>query len=137
GIACRNCLINVAESVVKISHFGKSKQAEKYEIPKDEKLSLQWQAPEVILTRIFTAKCDVYSYGVLVWEIFNNAEPPFDGIDEEKLKAKISDPSFRPRLDPELPLIARKVMMTCWQADPGKRPVMTEVTLFLLQAPPE
>ncbi|PIO60230.1 hypothetical protein TELCIR_18278, partial [Teladorsagia circumcincta] len=136
-IACRNCLINVAESVVKISHFGSSKQAEKYEIPKEEKLSLQWQAPEVIATRIYTAKCDVYSYGILVWEIFHNAETPFEGIDEKTLEAKMSDPSFRPRLNPELPIIARKVMMTCWQADPVKRPVMTEVTLFLIQAPAE
>ncbi|PIO59875.1 hypothetical protein TELCIR_18647, partial [Teladorsagia circumcincta] len=46
------------------------------------------QAPEVIATRTYTAKCDVYSYGILVWEIFHNAETPFEGIDEKTLEAK-------------------------------------------------
>ncbi|VDL73690.1 unnamed protein product [Nippostrongylus brasiliensis] len=71
-VACRNCLIDASENLVKISDFGLSKVADQYEIPATEKLPIRWQAPEVLRTRIYTAKCDVYSYGILVWEIFND-----------------------------------------------------------------
>lgn len=47
------------------------------------------QAPEVIKTRIYTAKCDVYSYAITVWEIFHNAETPFTGIDNKTIKEKV------------------------------------------------
>ncbi|KAK5983610.1 Tyrosine-protein kinase, partial [Trichostrongylus colubriformis] len=137
NIACRHCLINVAENLVKLSDFSLSKQTEKYNIPEDEKLPLAWYAPEAILTRVYTAKCDVYSYGIFVWEIFNNADTPFKDVDQKMLKDKISNPSFRPRIDPELPEVAHKVMKACWQADPVKRPAMSQVILFLIQAPPE
>ncbi|VDO35690.1 unnamed protein product [Haemonchus placei] len=41
-IACRNCLIDVSKGIVKLSDFGLSKQAESYNIPKDEKIPIKW-----------------------------------------------------------------------------------------------
>ncbi|VDO87615.1 unnamed protein product [Heligmosomoides polygyrus] len=88
-VACRNCLLDIKNNIVKITDFGLSKQGESYKIPDNEPLPIRWQAPEVIKTRIYTAKCDVYSYAITVWEIFHNAETPFTGIDNKTIKEKV------------------------------------------------
>ncbi|KJH46868.1 SH2 domain protein [Dictyocaulus viviparus] len=134
-IACRNCLIDVRANIVKISDFGLSKQADSYNIPQDEPLPIRWQAPEVIATRVYTMKSDVYSFGILLWEIFNDAEVPFKGIDNKTIKSKIGDPKFRPPLDPSIPLIIRRVMKTCWRAEPTRRPTMELLAKYLIHSP--
>ncbi|WKX92416.1 hypothetical protein Q1695_010442 [Nippostrongylus brasiliensis] len=136
-VACRNCLIDASENLVKISDFGLSKVADQYEIPATEKLPIRWQAPEVLRTRIYTAKCDVYSYGILVWEIFNDGETPYKGIDNKTIRLKIVDPNFRPEVDNNLPQLVHRVAKTCWRGDPKKRPTMDQVARYLIDAPPE
>ncbi|KJH46867.1 SH2 domain protein [Dictyocaulus viviparus] len=136
-VACRNCLIDLKSNVVKISDFGMSKQGESYTIPHHEVLPIRWQAPEVILTRIYTMKSDVYSFGILLWEIFHNAEHPFDGIDNKTIREKISSPRFRPPVNPATPLIIQKAMRACWRADPKKRPTMEQTAKYLYNAPIE
>ncbi|PIO62939.1 protein tyrosine kinase [Teladorsagia circumcincta] len=136
-IACRNCLIDVTKGIVKISDFGMSKQGDFYKIPGTEKLPIKWQAPEVISTRVYTAKCDVYSYGILLWEIFNNGETPYKGIDNKTVREKISNPNFRPPTDATLPIVIYRVMKTCWRANPVKRPSMAQIARYLVNAPPE
>ncbi|KJH46879.1 protein tyrosine kinase [Dictyocaulus viviparus] len=136
-IACRNCLINLKRKIVKITDFGLSKQASTYKIKDNERLPIRWQAPEVILTRIYTVKCDVYSYGILVWEIFNDAEQPFKGMDLKTVRSKINDPKFRPPVDLKIPIVIQRVMRSCWRADPKKRPNMAQAARYLIHAPPE
>ncbi|XGW24632.1 hypothetical protein V3C99_006230 [Haemonchus contortus] len=136
-VACRNCLIDVSKGIVKLTDFGLSKQAESYTIPKDEKLPIRWQAPEVIATRVYTLKSDVYSYGVLLWEIFNNGEAPYKGMDNKAVRENILDPKFRPPTDDSLPIVVSKVMLTCWRADPAKRPTMARIVQYLSNARPE
>ncbi|RCN39672.1 hypothetical protein ANCCAN_14414 [Ancylostoma caninum] len=96
-----------------------------------------WQAPEVISERVYTTKCDVYSFAILLWEIFNNAQMPHARFSNKVVKQRISDPSFRPPLDSKLPIVIKRVMKTCWRADPNKRPTMAQAARYLLFAPPE
>ncbi|VDO35688.1 unnamed protein product [Haemonchus placei] len=88
-VACRNCLIDVSKGIVKLTDFGMSKQGDTYNIPMDEKVPVKWQAPEVLTKRLYTPKSDVYSYGILTWEIFNNGEPPFKGIENRVVREKV------------------------------------------------
>ncbi|KAK6015974.1 protein tyrosine kinase [Ostertagia ostertagi] len=132
-VACRNCLIDEKNNIVKISDFGLSKQGDSYKVPEEEKLAIRWQAPEVIATRVYTPACDVYSYGILVWEIFNDAEMPYKGIDNKTIKAKISEPDFRPNIDPAIPHNVQVVMKCCWNGDPAQRPTMKRVFELLLR----
>ncbi|KAK6751326.1 hypothetical protein RB195_002983 [Necator americanus] len=136
-IACRNCLIDLKKNVVKISDFGLSKQAESYSIRPDEKLPIRWQAPEVITTRIYTMKCDVYSYAIFLWEVFNNGQKPFAGMDNKTVRENVSNPKFRPVIDPTWPVVVLRVMRTCWRGDPKRRPQMAQVARFLIHADPE
>ncbi|KHJ75044.1 protein tyrosine kinase [Oesophagostomum dentatum] len=133
-IACRNCLIDIKKNIVKISDFGLSKQAEYCRVPHGEKLPIRWQAPEVIMTRIYTRKSDVYSYGIFLWEVFNNAQKPYAGIDTKTIKENISNPKFRPEVDPKIPIVVQRVMRACWRADPKKRPEMTQAARYLVFA---
>ncbi|KAK6031538.1 hypothetical protein OSTOST_02309 [Ostertagia ostertagi] len=144
-IACRNCLIDVKKNIVKISDFGASKQAELYKIPETEKIPIRWLAPEVVLTRVYTMQSDVYSYGILLWEIFNNGETPYKGIGNKEIRLKrkictmlqVANPKYRPRVDDSLPVLARRVMKACWRGNPKKRPKMTQVARYLIHAPQE
>ncbi|KJH42147.1 protein tyrosine kinase [Dictyocaulus viviparus] len=88
-LACRNCLIDIEKNIVKISDFGLSKQADVYKIQPSEKIPTKWQAPEVVATFIYTRECDVYSYGILIWEIFNNAKMPFGEYDNKTVRQRV------------------------------------------------
>ncbi|EYC10595.1 hypothetical protein Y032_0054g2450 [Ancylostoma ceylanicum] len=130
-VACRNCLIDVQKQLVKLSDFGMSKQGEVYEVNKDEKTPVRWQAPEVLATRQYTAKADVYAYGITVWEIFHNAQIPYPGIVNKIIRERISDPEFRPAIESSVPTSWRCLMKACWKADPEKRPPMLGIVSFL------
>ncbi|EYC19152.1 hypothetical protein Y032_0025g1204 [Ancylostoma ceylanicum] len=130
-LACRNCLIDTEKNIVKISDFGLSKQADSYKIQANERIPTKWQAPEVVATHIYTRECDVYSYGILVWEIFNNAKMPFAEYDNKTVRARIFDPTFRPPLSDDLPDEIRVIVTACWAAQPNNRPVMKDVAWIL------
>ncbi|KAK6053966.1 protein tyrosine kinase [Cooperia oncophora] len=130
-LACRNCLIDTQKNIVKISDFGLSKQADSYKILPTEKIPTKWQAPEVVATHIYTRECDVYSYGILVWEIFNDAKMPFEEYDNKTVRQRLSDPKFRPPLSEDLPDEIRVVVTACWSAMPDSRPVMKDVAWIL------
>ncbi|KHJ81747.1 hypothetical protein OESDEN_18565, partial [Oesophagostomum dentatum] len=89
------------------------------------------QAPEVVATHIYTRECDVYSYGILVWEIFNNAKMPFEEYDNKTVRTRISDPKFRPPLSNDFPDEIRVIVTACWSAQPANRPVMKDVAWIL------
>ncbi|PIO55453.1 hypothetical protein TELCIR_23160, partial [Teladorsagia circumcincta] len=89
------------------------------------------QAPEVVATHIYTRECDVYSYGILVWEIFNDAKMPFEEYDNKTVRQRLSDPTFRPPLSEDLPDEIRVVCTACWAAAPNTRPVMKDVAWIL------
>ncbi|WKY03265.1 hypothetical protein Q1695_004758 [Nippostrongylus brasiliensis] len=136
-IACRNCLIDLKNNVVKITDFGLSKVAESYNIPPTEKLPIRWQAPEVVLTRFYTEKSDVYSYGILLWEIFHNGSTPYKQFTNKEVRLKVSNPQFRPSIDPNVPIVAYRVMKACWRGNPKKRPKMADAARYLIHAKPE
>ncbi|VDM58264.1 unnamed protein product [Angiostrongylus costaricensis] len=93
-LACRNCLIDTEKNIVKISDFGLSKQADVYKIQPNDKVPTKWQAPEVMTKHIYTRECDVYSYGIVIWEIFNNAKTPFEEYDNKTVRQRVSGQNF-------------------------------------------
>lgn len=86
-IAARNCLYG--KKVLKISDFGLSRQATAYRMNSSEKAPLKSLAPEVFLTQIYTPAADVWAFGVLVWEIFNNGADPYSGWTGAQLKHEV------------------------------------------------
>ncbi|GMT18649.1 hypothetical protein PFISCL1PPCAC_9946 [Pristionchus fissidentatus] len=77
-VAARNCLYGGGN--VKISDFGLSRLGEQYQMNPKNKVPIRWLAPETLKTALYVKKSDVWSWGVLVWEIFNNGIEPYPGM---------------------------------------------------------
>eukprot|EP00062_Callorhinchus_milii_P001162 gi/632935952/ref/XP_007891873.1/ PREDICTED: vascular endothelial growth factor receptor 1-like [Callorhinchus milii] len=128
-LAARNILLS-ENNVVKICDFGLARDIYKdpdYVRKGDVRLPLKWMAPESIFDKIYTNQSDVWSFGVLMWEIFSLGASPYPGvqIDEEfchRLKegTRMRPPEYS---TPEI----YQTMFDCWHGDPGERPTFSEL----------
>ena len=71
-LACRNLLVSGKENeyLVKVADFGLSRIIENYYVSQSRKIPVRWTAPEAIRTMKFDQSCDVWSFGVVLWEVF-------------------------------------------------------------------
>lgn len=90
----------------------------------------KWNAPEILRQEVeCNTASDVYSFGMVVYEIYARKEP-FQGEDIEKVLAEVCDPKTnrRPPVPATMPHIVAAVMHDCLVADPEERPHMGEIT---------
>ncbi|KAK6058494.1 hypothetical protein COOONC_03935 [Cooperia oncophora] len=92
-LAARNCLIT-QDKVVKISDFGLSRMGTHYQIRTAMRLPIKWLAPETITTFSFSLKTDVFSFGVVVYEIFSDGAEPWEGKTNAEVKVNITNGEF-------------------------------------------
>ncbi|XP_035475654.1 vascular endothelial growth factor receptor 1 isoform X2 [Scophthalmus maximus] len=128
-LAARNILLS-DNKVVKICDFGLARDIYKdpdYVRKGDARLPLKWMSPESIFDKVFTTQSDVWSYGILLWEIFSLGASPYPGlhIDEEfchRLKGgtRMRAPEYS---TPEI----YSMMLACWEASPSDRPTFTNL----------
>ncbi|KAK5968669.1 Vascular endothelial growth factor receptor 2 [Trichostrongylus colubriformis] len=131
-LAARNCLLGKNDEL-KISDFGLS-IADKTEMKLDKLKSvpIKWLAPETLRQGLFSTKTDVWSFGVLLWEIFARcASDPFPGETNAKAKEHIlNDPA--PMSAPEgSPPIVQEVMDVCFVKNPEERADFVKVLKLL------
>ncbi|XP_065062879.1 inactive tyrosine-protein kinase transmembrane receptor ROR1-like [Rhopilema esculentum] len=122
-LATRNCLVG-EESVVKIADFGMSRdvyESDYYRVGGAAMLPIRWMPPEALLYGKFTVESDVYSYGILLWEIFTYALQPFYGYSNDEVVKFIKKGVVLPKPDICPNEIYDKVMTKCWFKDPEKR----------------
>ncbi|XGW05191.1 hypothetical protein V3C99_015961, partial [Haemonchus contortus] len=135
-LAARNCLLG-SKNEVKISDFGLSvADRRELRLNKLHKVPIKWLAPETINEGIFTTKTDVWSYGVLLWEIFDNCKrDPFPGVTNAEAVAVITGKT--PPMEPPsgAPPIVKQVMDLCFVKVPDKRSDFAE--LFHILVPDE
>uniref|UniRef100_A0A8C8RDQ3 receptor protein-tyrosine kinase n=1 Tax=Pelusios castaneus TaxID=367368 RepID=A0A8C8RDQ3_9SAUR len=128
-LAARNILLS-ENNVVKICDFGLARDIYKdpdYVRKGDARLPLKWMAPEAIFDKIYTTQSDVWSFGVLLWEIFSLGASPYPGvqIDEDfcrRLKegTRMRSPEYS---TPEI----YQTMLDCWHGVARERPTFTEL----------
>jgi len=79
-------------------------------------------APEVIKGHKYTEKADVFSFGIILWELATR-KPPYYGIDGSEVSRKVKDEGLRPKIsDKEAPGPFLELMKRCWHEDPDRRP---------------
>ncbi|XP_070535367.1 hepatocyte growth factor receptor-like [Ptychodera flava] len=139
-LASRNCMVD-ERNVVKVSDFGLSRDIyeREYYSTKDKtvKLPVKWMAPESFRRQIFTTKTDVWSFGVLVWELVTRGEVPYGSVDNWDLLRyidtgkRLNQPHFTPDE-------VYGLMLQCWHSDPDNRPdfkTLVEELKQILQIP--
>ncbi|XP_067312883.1 vascular endothelial growth factor receptor 3 isoform X2 [Pseudorasbora parva] len=137
-LAARNILLSES-NVVKICDFGLARDIYKdpdYVRKGNARLPLKWMAPESIFDKLYTSQSDVWSFGVLLWEIFSLGASPYPGlqIDEDFCK-RLKDGTRMRSPDNASPEIYG-IMLACWQGEPRDRPTfaaLVEVLGDLLQ----
>ncbi|CAH3174399.1 unnamed protein product [Porites evermanni] len=125
-LAARNVLVSET-MVCKVADFGLSRELEDaaYET-KGGKIPVRWTALEAIEYRKFTAASDVWSYGVLLWEIMSFAERPYWDWTNFEVMDRVKGGY---RLPPPLgcPKTIHQIMLNCWNADRSKRPKFVDI----------
>ncbi|XP_048350589.1 vascular endothelial growth factor receptor 1 isoform X2 [Sphaerodactylus townsendi] len=128
-LAARNILLS-ENNVVKICDFGLARDIYKnpdYVRKGDARLPLKWMAPESIFDKIYSTKSDVWSYGVLLWEIFSLGASPYPGVQiDEDFFSKLKE-GVRMKAPDFATAETYEIMLDCWQSDPNERPRFSEL----------
>ncbi|KAL0881544.1 hypothetical protein ABMA27_001382 [Loxostege sticticalis] len=120
-LAARNCLVG-DDNIVKISDFGMSREEEEYIVSGGMKqIPIKWTAPEALNFGKYTSLCDVWSYGVLMWEIFSKGDTPYAGMSNSRAREKI-DAGYRMPAPEGCAEDVYALMLRCWEYEPDKRP---------------
>ncbi|XP_068571109.1 vascular endothelial growth factor receptor kdr-like [Cebidichthys violaceus] len=128
-LAARNILLS-ENNVVKICDFGLARDIYKdpdYVRKGDARLPLKWMAPEAIFDKIYTTQSDVWSFGVLIWEIFSLGASPYPGVQiDEEFCCRLKE-GTRMRAPEYSSSEIYQTMLDCWQGEPQERPTFTEL----------
>ncbi|XP_069675619.1 tyrosine-protein kinase Fer isoform X3 [Periplaneta americana] len=129
-LAARNCLVGY-DNIVKISDFGMSREEEEYIVSDGMKqIPIKWTAPEALNFGKYTSLCDVWSYGVLAWEIFSRGGTPYNGLSNSKAREKI-DSGYRMPAPEGTPDEMYRLMLRCWEYEPENRPHFDQIYLVV------
>ena len=114
----------------KLSDFSLSKFIDNHleciQTQKDYQYRIKWCAPEVIQERGFCLKSDVWSFGMLTWEVVTNGQEPYQDLSTTQAAEHIVTGTYMPR--PEgCPEGLYTVMLECWKLDPWSRPTFDKL----------
>ncbi|XP_032878729.1 vascular endothelial growth factor receptor 1 isoform X2 [Amblyraja radiata] len=128
-LAARNILLS-ENNVVKICDFGLARDIYKdpdYVRKGDTRLPLKWMAPESIFDKVYNTRSDVWSYGVLLWEIFSLGASPYPGVQiDEEFCRRLKEGTRMRAPDYSTPEIYQ-TLLDCWHSDPKQRPTFTKL----------
>uniref|UniRef100_UPI00358ED41A tyrosine-protein kinase Tec-like n=1 Tax=Myxine glutinosa TaxID=7769 RepID=UPI00358ED41A len=121
-LAARNCLVN-AQNTVKVSDFGMTRYVldDQYTSSSGTKFPVRWSAVEVFLYCKFSSKSDVWSFGVLLWEIFSGGAMPYETWNNNDV-VELVQKGHRLAQPDKAPAEVYNVMRSCWQMAPEERP---------------
>ncbi|XP_062606902.1 hepatocyte growth factor receptor-like [Saccostrea cucullata] len=132
-LAARNCMLGDDKTVV-VADFGLSRDV--YEknyyciSNKNCKLPVKWMAPESLEKGLFTAQSDVWSFGVVLWELVTRGNKPYPEVDGWdmlrflKMNRKLPQPQYCPD-------VLYSEMSRCWDLDPDRRPTFSDLVVEL------
>ncbi|XP_022047323.1 tyrosine-protein kinase Tec isoform X2 [Acanthochromis polyacanthus] len=133
-LAARNCLVNDA-LVVKVSDFGMTRYVldNQYTSSSGAKFPVKWSPPEVFNFCKYSSKSDVWSFGVLMWEVFTQGRMPFEQNPNHEVVSMVTQGHrlYRPKM--ATPTIY-DIMYLCWHERPEERPTFCQLCLMISDA---
>ncbi|XP_072547563.1 ephrin type-A receptor 4 [Salminus brasiliensis] len=132
-LAARNILVN-SNLVCKVSDFGMSRvledEPEGAYTTRGGKIPIRWTAPEAIAYRKFTSASDVWSYGIVMWEVMSYGERPYwDMSNQDVIKA--IEEGYRLPPPMECPVALHQLMLECWLRERSERPKFSQIVNML------
>ncbi|XP_067316269.1 macrophage-stimulating protein receptor isoform X2 [Pseudorasbora parva] len=124
-LAARNCMLDESFTV-KVADFGMARDVydkEYYSVQdsKRAKLPVKWMALESLQTQKFTTKSDVWSFGVLMWEMMTRGASPYPDVDPYDITPYLMQGRRLPQ--PQFCFDTLwSILMQCWHPEPEKRP---------------
>ncbi|XP_074633142.1 uncharacterized protein LOC141891965 isoform X2 [Acropora palmata] len=128
-LAARNVLVGEKETC-KITDFGMARDVQEeniYERKTEGRLPVKWTAYEALLYGQYTTKSDVWSYGVVLYEIFTIGGSPYPRIDGRKVVSLLQE-GYRMQKPEHVDNKLYQIMMNCWQSEPETRPSFADLT---------
>lgn len=131
-LAGRNCMV-ADDLTVKIGDFGMTRdiyETDYYRKGGKGLLPVRWMAPESLKDGVFTSQSDVWSYGVVLWEIVTLAQQPYQGLSNEQVLKFVlrGETQDKPEKCPEHLFT---IMKLCWNWSPKDRPTFIELIEML------
>lgn len=127
-LAARNCMV-AEDFTVKIGDFGMTRdiyETDYYRKGGKGLLPVRWMSPESLKDGVFTTNSDVWSFGVVLWEIATLAEQPYQGLSNEQVLRFVMEGGLleKPQNCPDMLF---ELMRMCWQYNPKMRPAFVEI----------
>lgn len=128
-LAARNVLVAEGRKM-KISDFGLSRdvyEEDSYVKRSKGRIPVKWMAIESLFDHIYTTQSDVWSFGVLLWEIVTLGGNPYPGIPPERL-FNLLKTGYRMEQPDNCSEEMYGLMLQCWKQEPDKRPVFADIS---------
>uniref|UniRef100_A0A673GGD2 Tyrosine-protein kinase n=1 Tax=Sinocyclocheilus rhinocerous TaxID=307959 RepID=A0A673GGD2_9TELE len=123
-LAARNVLVS-EDNIAKVSDFGLTKEASSTQ--DTAKLPVKWTSPEALREKAFSTKSDVWSYGILLWEIYSFGRVPYPRIPLKEVVPRV-EKGYKMDAPDGCPAVVYDIMKQCWTLDPVARPSFRELS---------
>ena len=121
-LAARNILVG-EHNICKVADFGLARVIDEdiYEAHTGAKFPIKWTAPEAALYNRFTVKSDVWSFGIVLYEVITYGRFPYPGMTNAEVLEKLPQ-GYRMGTPPNCPKELHEIMLECWREDSSSRP---------------
>lgn len=122
-LATRNCLV-ADNAIIKICDFSGLRDlyaGDYYRVPARPPIPARWMSPESLMLSSFSSASDVWSFGVVMWEVFSYGLQPHFGYSNQEVIERIQSGQHLPCPD-GCCVSVYNIMKECWTEDPAKRP---------------
>ena len=129
-LAARNCLVG-DNLLIKIADFGMGRVVDDlYTARTGTKMPIKWTAPEALCYDAFSTKSDVWSFGIVLWEIVTYGDVPYPEMEARDVIHKLED-GYRMPEPSHCPKGLYPIMSDCWEMNAKDRPTFDSLKLRL------
>ncbi|XP_038207553.1 insulin-like growth factor 1 receptor isoform X1 [Zerene cesonia] len=131
-LAARNCMV-AGDLTVKVGDFGMTRdiyETDYYRKGTKGLLPVRWMSPESLKDGVFSSNTDVWSYGVVLWEMATLAMQPYQGLSNEQVVRYVVEGGVMERPE-HCPDRLYELMRACWAHRPAARPSFLQLVADL------